>query len=269
MLNRLKTSTMASRERPPPTPNTFETRRSKRPEAVAELRVVAHEGERACLPLPPLAFSSRRYSLSSAALWNRRPPALRSSVGTRVLASGIRMSMGTPVDRVRSGATRRPSGSSKRAGEGEAVPPVVRARPELTLQVVRIEGPAREGDLVVVRVVFRLGQGVGGQEAVSSAALLQGHQQTLVARAHARLQVQHAVGAAHHGVEDRADPPSDDEVGALVVEAVGAQEEVFEKAHLGAQVPLLDLGGLHAVVDDVDAAGARARQDEPGEGVRQ
>ena len=51
----------------------------------------------------PPAFSCWMYAFSSAAVWNWRPPAFRSRVGTRVEASGIRMSMGTPEAMVQSG----------------------------------------------------------------------------------------------------------------------------------------------------------------------
>jgi hypothetical protein len=76
-------------------------------------------------------------------------------------------------------------------------------------------------------------------------------------------------GPAHHRVEDLADLPSDDEVGAQVVQAVHAQDHPLAHAGLDPEVELLHARVLQRVVDDVDAGSARAGQREAREGIRE
>ena len=56
------------------------------------------------------------------------------------------------------------AGRVPHAGEREAMPLIVRRRAVLAAQVVRIDRPVRERNLIVVRVVERLRQRVGRAE---------------------------------------------------------------------------------------------------------
>ena len=153
------------------------------------------------------------------------------------------------------------------ARKREAMALVVRRRTVIALQVVRVDWPCRERNLVVVGVVERLGQGVRRAEPEALAELpLDRGEQRIVLRADARLEVQDGVGTADHRVEHRADRATDEELGAVRVKPVNPGAPAVE-APLDPEVELLHRRVLHRVVDDVDAPGARARQDEPGERI--
>ena len=148
------------------------------------------------------------------------------------------------------------------------MPLIVGGRAVLEAQVGRIDGPVREGDLIVVGVVERLRERVRAAEAEPAAAALGAHEQRVVVRVHARLEIDDAIGSADDRVEDLADRAADDEVRAEIVHAVDAQDDVARERALEAEVPLLHARVLHAVVDDVDPRRPRAGQDEPRERIR-
>ena len=137
---------------------------------------------------------------------NSRPPALRWNTGTRDCASGIRMSIGTADAIVQSGATRMPPGawphaaSVKRWRWSFGVGPYSRRRS------LRIDRTVRERNLIVVRVVERLGQRVADARNPNAAPRCSAlTQQRVVLRVHARLEVDDAVGSADNRVEHLAD----------------------------------------------------------------
>jgi hypothetical protein len=79
-----------------------------------------------------------------------------------------------------------------------------------------------------------------------------GEEQRVVLRACAGLDVDDAIGAADHGVEDLADGASDQEIDTLVVETIDAHVRAAH-ARLEAQMELVHGRVLQMRVDDVDA----------------
>ena len=69
------------------------------------------------------------------------------------------------------------------------------------------------------------------------------------------LELGHAFRAAHVGVEHNADRHANDEVRAVVVDAVHFDHPIVAGLTLHAQVELLHHGVLDAVVDDVNTFG--------------
>ena len=70
-------------------------------------------------------------------------------------------------------------------------------------------------------------------------ALLNAQQQTVILCLNARFQIRHRVRTAHYRIEHGADRAADDEVGAEVVQIVGAQHIVAAKLALNAEIHLL------------------------------
>ena len=155
-----------------------------------------------------------------------------------------------------------------RRRQREAVPLIVGRRAVLPVQVVGVDRPVAERNLVVVGVVERLGEGVRRAHAQTlRQPPLDAREQGVVVRAHARFEVDDAVGSADDRVEDDADVTPDDEVRPERVDAVQPHAPLVAHLVLDAQVELLRLRVLHRVVDDVDPRRAGARQDEAGERV--
>lgn len=154
------------------------------------------------------------------------------------------------------------------ARQHQAVALVIGRRTVLAMEVSRIDGTVGEGNLVVVGVIERLGEGVGGVEGeMARERMIDGQKERVVVGVDARLQVLDRVRTANHRVEHGANRHADDEVGAEVVNTIGAKHPVSSELGLEAEVELLHHRVLHFVVDDVDAAGTGAGNDEAGEGI--
>src|SRR5258708_584179 len=108
---------------------------------------------------------------------------------------------------------------------------------------------------------------MGPQLIVFRKALFEADEQSVILRFDARFQIDDGIRAADYGIEHSADGAADDEMGAEIVQIIDPEREVPCELRLKADVGLLDHRILHAIIDDVDAAGAGARQDEAGERV--
>src|SRR6266496_2990825 len=99
-------------------------------------------------------------------------------------------------------------------------------------------------------------------------AFLQTQQEAIVLCSHAGLEILYHVRAADHGVENLADGSPDNEVSAVVVQIIHAQDKRSAKLPLNTDVHLLNHWILHAIVDDVNATRSGARKNEPGKRIR-
>src|SRR6185369_7296787 len=159
----------------------------------------------------------------------------------------------------------------KHSRESESMPLIVRRWTILAPQVVRVDRPIRERNLIVVGVVERARQRVRRSKLrVCCKALLDTQQQAVVLRAHARLEVLHEVRSTDDRIKRyRTDNTTDNEVCTDVAHVIGAKGKVFAQLALNSDIDLVDHRVLKIIVDDVDAARSSARQNESGERICQ
>jgi hypothetical protein len=108
------------------------------------------------------------------------------------------------------------------------------------MQVQRIDGAIAERDLVIVRIVQRLRQRVGGMElVVVREAVIDRKEQRVVMRVDAGFQVLDHVRSSDHRVVDLSDRHSQDEVRSKIVNAIGAHHPVLGELILDSKIELL------------------------------
>src|SRR4029077_10538949 len=122
-----------------------------------------------------------------------------------------------------------------RALQHQAMTLVVGRRAVLAMQISGIHGRITEGDLIVIRIVERLGKCIRAMELeVLSEPVVDGEPQSVVVRVDGRLQIGHG----DLRIADRTDRYADDEVRAQVVDAVYFHDPIFRELVPNTQVEL-------------------------------
>ena len=241
----------------------------ERVEAVVEARVPETSGSSspsnaaAGVQVPEESCSARRRRELAAAgvALNDRECAIAPS------ASGCPSARPRPASR--SPDSWNPARRSATPDSVQPMPLIVRRRTVLASQVVRVDRAVAERDLIVVGVVVGLARTCTRRGTrIGRKAPLELDEQGIVVRLRARLEVDDAVGTADDRVEHRADGAPDDEVGAVVVHDIDANTCRRPSWRSTPSRHLVHLRVLQSRVDDVDARGAGAGQDKPGERVR-
>ena len=147
------------------------------------------------------------------------------------------------------------------------MPLIIGSRPVLPAEIVGIDRPIGEWNLIVVGVVERRRQRVREAEPQPGSAPLGADEQCVVVRVHARFEVDDAIRSADHGIEHLANGPAGNEMRADVVDTVDAKDNLPGERALEPKVPLLHTRILQSIIDDVDSRRAGAGKNEPGEGV--
>src|SRR6185503_13271960 len=119
---------------------------------------------------------------------------------------------------------------------------IVRCRPILATQIIRVYRTIRKRNLIVIGIVERARQRVRRSKLViTRKTLFETQQQTVILRSHTRLEVLHDLWSTDDRIEMHgADNTPDDEVCADVTHVVSANREVLGELTLYADVHLVD-----------------------------